>query len=424
LKTIKIYYSNGTIVSTGNSEIFESLSCFNPHIIRHSENYFIIAYSTGNPQTGKYSAIEIKNNGSITFKSNKNLVLPFQNNQRCKYPIAIKISQRGFGILFESIAGGNGHPGYLMPIEIEYPSDLYSLGIHKTGSYGMYANPNNVYVNINSKTMSASIVPNAWNYVVLTYDRNQMKLYVNGVQKNSTPLTEAIKITTSNLYFGDLFYGLIDEVGIYEKVLSAEDIYNHYRQFAPIIISNVTASNVTYNSANITWDTNTLSDSVVRYGTIIPTIPVADPSGVISHSVSISGLNTHTTYYYEVQSTTQDGYTIIDNNGGMYYSFTTENNFPNVPRNPNPDDGKKNVKTTIVLSWIGGDDDGDDVLYDVYLGTANPPVTMVNSSQSEEFYDPDPDLNPNTIYYWQIIARDIEGATTTGPIWSFTTEKN
>jgi len=84
-------------------------------------------------------------------------------------------------------------------------------------------------------------------------------------------------------------------------------------------------------------------------------------------------------------------------------------------------DNKINVKTTIVLSWIGGDEDGDDVFYDVYLGTSNPPITMVSYNQSEEFYDPDPDLSSGTTYYWQIIARDVQGATTTGPIWSFET---
>jgi len=132
-------------------------------------------------------------------------------------------------------------------------------------------------------------------------------------------------------------------------------------------------------------------------------------------------LDSHTTYYYEVQSTSSEGYTIIDNNGGRYYTFTTENNLPNIPRKPNPTDNKMNVKTTIVLSWIGGDEDGDDVFYDVYLGTENPPLTLVNSSQSEEFYDPDPDLSTSTTYYWQIIARDVQGATTVGPIWSFET---
>lgn len=421
IKTVNIHYSDGTIISTGSSKIFESSSCIDPCIIHHSKNYYIITYSTGNPPRGNYSAVEIANNGSIILRSNNILVLPFQNNQRCEHPMAIKISERGFGIVFESIAGGNGHPGYFMPIEIEYPSDLYSRGIHKFGSYGLYANPNEVFANINTITINASIIPNSWNYVVLTYDRNQMKLYVNGILKKTSPLTEAIRITDSNLIFGDLFYGLIDEVAIYEKVLSGQDVYNNFKQFAPIIISNVISSNITYNSAIITWDTNKLCNGFVRYGTTTPTVEVSDYIWVTSHSITLSGLQSKTIYYYEVQSTNQEGFTIIDNNGGRYYTFTTENNLPNVPRLPNPDNGKKNVKITEILSWIGGDEDGDAVTYDVYLGKTNPPVTMVSVNQSAEFYDPVPDLNSGTTYYWRIIARDIQGATTTGPIWNFTT---
>jgi len=422
LKTFDIS-SDGTDINIKSSEIFESADCFNPCIIHHSENYYIIVYSTAGQGSsdGYYTILEITNDGSITILSNNKVDLP-QNNDRCNNPIAIKITERGFAIVFESIAGGNGHPGYLMPINVEFPSDYYSRGIHKLGSYGIYANLNVVYANINTITINASIVPNSWNYVVLTYDRNLMKLYVNGILKNTLAMTEQIIVTYSNLIFGDLFYGLIDEVAIYDRALNYTDIQNNYKIFAPIVIFNVNSSDITYDSAIITWDTNVPSDTVLRYGTTTPTSPVTGPSGVISHSVSLSGLDSHTTYYYEVQSTSSEGYTIIDNNGGRYYTFTTENNLPNIPRKPNPTDNKMNVKTTIVLSWIGGDEDGDDVFYDVYLGTENPPLTLVNSSQSEEFYDPDPDLSTSTTYYWQIIARDVQGATTVGPIWSFETK--
>ena len=422
LKTFKIS-SAGTIISIGNILRFESLDCFNPSLIHHSEDYYIIAYSIGNPPNGKYSSIEIKTDGSIDLKSNNILVLPSEYSQICKNPIAIKISERGFGIVFDSLAGGNGHPGYLMPIQMEYPSDVYSRGICKLGSYGIYANPNEVFANINTITINASIVANSWSYVVLTYDRIQMRLYVNGILKESIPLTEKIESTDSNLIFGDLFYGLIDEVAIYDKVLSSQDIYNRFWKFSPIIISDVNSSEVTYNSATITWETNVLSDSKVRYGSTVPTMTiVSDISWLTSHTISLSGLPSKTKFYYEIESTSQDGYIIIDNNGGRYYTFSTENIEPNVPRHPNPSDGEEQIKTTVILNWIGGDEDGDDVTYDVYLGTTYPPVTMVSAYRSEEFYDPDLNLNQGTTYYWQIIAWDSHGASTVGPIWSFTTK--
>jgi hypothetical protein len=234
-------------------------------------------------------------------------------------------------------------------------------------------------------------------------------------------MTEAIEITDSNLIFGDLFYGLIDEIGIYDKALNYTEVQNHFKQFAPIIIFNVNSSEIAYNSAKITWDTNVPGDSVIRFGTTTPpTNMVSNLSRDTSHTITLTGLSTKTTYYYEVQSTDEYGNSIIDNNGGRYFTFTTQNQPPNIPRLPNPRNRKTNVKIDQILRWVGGDEEGDIITYDVYLDTTNPPTTIVNASQPEEFYDPD--LDYGTTYYWQIIAWDNYGASTVGPVWTFSTK--
>lgn len=77
--------------------------------------------------------------------------------------------------------------------------------------------------------------------------------------------------------------------------------------------------------ATITWTTDEDSDSVVRFGTAVPpTSEAADTTMVTSHSVSLTDLTAEITYYYEVQSTDGSGNTAVDDNGGLYYSFTTE----------------------------------------------------------------------------------------------------
>jgi hypothetical protein len=420
LKTIKIE-SNGTIFNIENILDFESSDCFNPNILHHTRNHYIIAYSTGIPSYGKYSIIEIENDGAIDLISN-NLIELSLPTPRCVNPMVIKTSERVIALVFESLAGGKGHPGYLMPIQMEYPSDLYSRGIYKLGSYGLYVNENKVYANINSDTINSSIVANAWNYVVLTYDRTHMHLYVNGILRETNPLTGRIKRTSSNLIFGDLFYGLIDEVTICDKVLSSQEVSNRFNEFAPIITSGVNSIEVTYNSAKITWDTNIMSNSIVRYySTLSPMNIASDNTFLTSHSITLTGLPSKTKFYYEIESTSQHGYRIVDNNGGRYYTFTTENLEPNVPRLSKTNE-ENHIETSVVLKWIGGDEDGDDVTYDVYLGTTYPPVTLVSASQSEEFYKPEFPLNPSKTYYWQIIAWDSKSALTTGPIWSFTTK--
>jgi len=91
------------------------------------------------------------------------------------------------------------------------------------------------------------------------------------------------------------------------------------------VISSVTATDITDTSADIIWDTDEASDSVVNYGTttdsLNSTASVADL--VTGHLVQLSGLQAETTYYYDVQSTDSSGNAATDNNGGTHYTFTT-----------------------------------------------------------------------------------------------------
>jgi hypothetical protein len=59
------------------------------------------------------------------------------------------------------------------------------------------------------------------------------------------------------------------------------------------------------------------------------------------------------------------------------------------------------------------------VTYDVSFGTsASPP--LVSNDQAATAYNPGT-LSAGTTYYWKIVATDNLGASTSGPIWSFTT---
>jgi hypothetical protein len=94
----------------------------------------------------------------------------------------------------------------------------------------------------------------------------------------------------------------------------------------PPVISNVVSSEITYNSAMISWDTDEQSNSIVNYGTTIPPpSSKSDFSMVTYHSITLTGLTAGTTYYYEVQSTDKKDNVATDDNNGNYYTFTTEN---------------------------------------------------------------------------------------------------
>jgi hypothetical protein len=127
-----------------------------------------------------------------------------------------------------------------------------------------------------------------------------------------------------------------------------------------------------------------------------------------------------TTYYWRIKSWDEYGAFTL----GPIWSFTTEvNNPPYTPSNPDPDDGETDVELEPTLSWTGGDPDGDSVVYDVYFDTVNPPVTKVSDDQNGTTFELGT-LSLNTTYYWKIIAKDEHGATTDGPVWSFTTRDN
>ena len=102
--------------------------------------------------------------------------------------------------------------------------------------------------------------------------------------------------------------------------------------------------------------------------------------------------------------------------------ITLSNQAPNTPNNPNPNDGATWVETSTSLSWDGGDPNGDTVYYDVYFGTENPPLKVIDGQISTN-YDPPGDLEVLTTYYWQIIAEDEYGDQSTGPVWTFTTRE-
>jgi endonuclease/exonuclease/phosphatase family metal-dependent hydrolase len=78
-------------------------------------------------------------------------------------------------------------------------------------------------------------------------------------------------------------------------------------------------------------------------------------------------------------------------------------------------DGAVSMTVTPTLSWQAA----GATSYDLRLSTVNPPATYA-SNLSTYYYGPST-LSVSTKYYWQVVARNAAGSTT-GPVWSFTTE--
>jgi N-acetylneuraminic acid mutarotase len=100
------------------------------------------------------------------------------------------------------------------------------------------------------------------------------------------------------------------------------------------------------------------------------------------------------------------------------FDVNCSNNPPDPPSDPSPMAGMS-ARVDTVLSWSGGDPDGDDVTYDVYFSeaispTVNTTPVLVSPGQVETTYVPTETLKPLTWYYWRIIAKDNSGAATSG----------
>jgi Concanavalin A-like lectin/glucanases superfamily len=71
---------------------------------------------------------------------------------------------------------------------------------------------------------------NRWSHLALTYDGATLRLYVNGSQASSRATTGTIRRTTDPLWiggnqpYGEYFQGLIDQVRVYDRVLSPPEV--------------------------------------------------------------------------------------------------------------------------------------------------------------------------------------------------------
>jgi len=119
----------------------------------------------------------------------------------------------------------------------------YGLSIYKDdeehpGWAGIYWEINNGSRN-NLVVDKSYLIEGAWNYLVGTYDCSQQKIYINGVEKGSSDVTG--DLTTNSDSFrvgiaGNTNYplnGTIDEVAIYNRALTPEEINQHYRGGRP-----------------------------------------------------------------------------------------------------------------------------------------------------------------------------------------------
>lgn len=105
------------------------------------------------------------------------------------------------------------------------------------------------------------------------------------------------------------------------------------------------------------------------------------------------------------------------------------NNPPNIPSSPSPGSPGSVPPGDVILSWNGGDPDGDSVVYDLYVASipcnipcSNPPAPNAFDLEASNLTEPvynNAFASFDWFHYWKIVARDEHGLESIGPIWSY-----
>ncbi|MBA7502247.1 hypothetical protein ES706_00831 [subsurface metagenome] len=235
-----------------------------------------------------------------------------------------------------------------------------------------------------------------------------------GSTESKVTMLTSHSITLTNLSASTTYYYEIQSTDASSNT-AVDDNNGSYYTFTtaesdttPPVIENVATSNITGYSATITWDTDELSDSVVRYGTTTPPGSTeSDAAMVTAHSIILTNLSGSTTYYYEVQSTDASSNTAVDDNNGSYYTFTTTEADTTPPAAPTGLTATAVSHSRIDLDWNNNTENDLDH-YHVYRSTTSgfncDNSTFLDETTASDY--PDTSVDDNTTYYYKVTAVD------------------
>ena len=132
----------------------------------------------------------------------------------------------------------------------------------------------------------SSLIPNVWYHVVATLEENVMRLYIDGVEVDVNPSARAPQLNNNQLDIGfesgerGYIKGSLDELGIWKRALTAEEVAMLYNPYSTsklsnrtMIFSDVYSKEGVKFAQTISFDTLTYADSLVGFQFQIPLGP-------------------------------------------------------------------------------------------------------------------------------------------------------
>jgi hypothetical protein len=228
VKTVKIK-DDGEVTDTKMPKFPFAKAGYTPDIIHSLNDIYVVAY-TNDKDIGYFKTISINSNGFVVDTGDQ--AVTFSRgppNKFGKTPDIIHITHAVFAVAYED---QSAKPGTIATLRIyKDPTPPYKRGIVKFGAAQLYANDTIVYASINGPNQNLTLPINGeqWNHVVLTYDRSVFRLYCNynkdtsnilGINRIEMPYSQPIAINPNKLMFGYRFYGYLDEIAIYDYVIT------------------------------------------------------------------------------------------------------------------------------------------------------------------------------------------------------------
>jgi hypothetical protein len=127
-----------------------------------------------------------------------------------------------------------------------------------------------------------------------------------------------------------------------------------------------------------------------------------------------------TAYYWRVKSTDNEN---ASSEYSTVFSFYTSgdgviNYLPFAPNVVSPEINAVLSAGTAKLQWTAIDvDTKDELVYDVYFGTTNPPTEKVGENQVASMLDVNVVVSKE--YFWKVVVKDGKGGETNGQTWRF-----
>ena len=148
--------------------------------------------------------------------------------------------------------------------------NFFHLQLHSGGNIAFWNDAGITYFPIISQSPTG-----VWRHIAISVKSGNSKLYVDGIEVGSVSMAFSNITKATELHIGNghqngrFFNGIIDEVRIYNRALTADEIREHYYRYLPIL--------------TITFPNN---GTIVTTPTITVTVTASDPSGIASVTVN------------------------------------------------------------------------------------------------------------------------------------------